>query len=441
MTHRRRLRISGYRDERGIGMLAVLALIIVLDLLLLVAARLAATAIASTFKDQSTTAAFHAAEAGLNHLMFVIGRNAAYDTGQRLPEDDDGDGRPDFGAQGERGWVIAQAASADLLDLTTGETAFIKPGQSDGSRGNVLYAVGYVPSRSSPRSVRVLKVVYTPGIVPNAAILTDGDLLITGSPTVSGERGSVHANGNLSILGTPVVARNATATGAYTQPGNPTVGGIAGGGRPRMRIPPINLAGLRLLADYELRSNGWVYAGQSGEAGVPGTPLADTSGGTAYLGWKRDNFNPSRWNLSGQAKQNGTFYVEGEAVISGNPGILAAPWRASIFATGSIVITGSPVLIAKTEGLAFVAGGDLQINGNPSQSYNGALLAREQVAISGNPTITGYIVATNAATTSTMVSGASTISGNTSITYNGSGPGIPGGITVDLWIELVSGLL
>lgn len=428
------------RGERGIGVLAVLALIVVLDLLLLVAARLAATAIGSTFKDQSATAALHAAEGGLNHLMFVVGRNAAYDTGQRLPEDDDGDGRPDFGAQGERGWVLAQAAaSVDLLDLTTGETIFIKPGQSDGSRGNVLYAVGYAPTRASPRSVRVLKVVYTPGTLPNAAILTDGDLVITGNPTVSGERGSVHANANLSISGTPTVARNATATGTYTQPGNPTVGGIAGGGRPRMRIPPFNLAGLRLLADYELRSDGWVYAGQSGQVGTPGTPLADTSGGTAYLGWKRDTTNPIKWSLSGQAKQNGTFYVEGDAVIAGNPGSLASPWRASIFATGSILITGNPVLTAKTEGLALVAGGDLQINGNPTQSYTGGLFTREQVAISGNPTIIGYIVAANASTSTSTVSGASTISGNANITYSGGGPGIPGGMTVDQWQELVSG--
>lgn len=428
------------RGERGIGVLAVLALIVVLDLLLLVAARLAATAIGSTFKDQSATAALHAAEAGLNHLMFVVVRNAAYETAQRLPEDDDGDGRPDFGAQGERGWVLAQAAvSEDLLDLTTGETVFIKPRQSDGSRGNILYAVGYSPTRASPRSVRVLKVVYTPGTLPNAAVLTDGDLSITGNPTVSGERGSVHANASLSITGTATVARNATATGAYTQPGNPTVGGIAGGGRPRMRIPPVALAGLRLLADYELRSDGWVYAGQSGQAGTPGTPLADTSGGAAYLGWKRDTTSPIKWTQSGHAKQNGTFYIEGDVVIAGNPGSLASPWRVSIFATGSILITGSPVLTAKIDGLALVAGGDLQIDGSPTQSYNGALFTREQFAISGNPTIIGYIVAANAATTSTTVSGASTISGKASITYSGDGPGIPGGITVDLWQELVPG--
>ncbi|MGQ0549566.1 MAG: hypothetical protein ACT4PY_07870 [Armatimonadota bacterium] len=431
---------NGHRGERGIGVLAVLALIVVLDLLLLVAARLAVTAIGSTFQDQSVTAALHAAEAGLNHLMFVVGRNAAYDTGQRLPEDDDGDGRPDFGAQGERGWVVAQAAaSADLLNLTTGETIFIKPGQSDGSRGNVLYAVGYVPTRASPRSVRVLKVIYTSGTVPNAAILSDSDLLITGNPTVSGDRGSVHANANLSISGAPTVARNATATGTYIQPGNPTIGGIAGGGRPRMRMPLINVAGLRLLADYELRSDGWVYAGQSGQAGTPGTPLANTTGGTAYLGWKRDGSNPVRWYLSGNAKQNGTYYVEGDAVIAGSPGSMGAPWRASIFATGSILITGSPVLIAKTEGFALVAGGDLQIDANPSQSYNGSLVAREQFSISGSPTIIGSIMATNEAASSTVVTGPSTISGNPNITYNGGGPGIPGGITVDLWQELISG--
>ncbi|MGH2397347.1 MAG: hypothetical protein ACRDFW_10235, partial [bacterium] len=144
--------------------------------------------------------------------------------------------------------------------------------------------------------------------------------------------------------------------------------------------------------------------------------------------------------LSGNTGYNGTYYVEGDATVSGNPGSMATPWQASVFATGSIEISGNPVMTAETEGFGLVAGGDLRINGNPQQSYNGALMAREQVSISGNPNVIGYIIATNAATTSTAVAGASTISGNVNITYNGGGPGVPGGITVDLWQELILGL-
>ncbi|MGH2406032.1 MAG: hypothetical protein ACRDGN_16465 [bacterium] len=440
MKERSGLHMRDRLGERGVGILAVLALIIVLDLLLLVAARLATTAIGSTFLDQSTTGAFHAAEAGLNHLMFAVSRDPNFNTGQLLPADDDADGHPDFGAQGERGWVLAQAAtSSSLLALTSGETVFLKPARADGSRGNVLYAVGYVPDRAIARAVRVVKAVYTPGIVPSAAILSEGDLLIRGSPTISGDRGSVHSNANLSISGDPDIAHHATATGKYLQSGAPSIGGISGEGRPRMRMPSINLAAFRLLADFELRADGWVYAGQSGSVGTPGTPLSDTSTGTPYRGWKRTNSSPVRWALAGKMGHAGSYYIEGDAEISGSPGTVASPWKASVFATGSIEVSGDPVMAAKVDGFGLVAAGDVKINGNPQQSYNGALLAREQFAVSGNPRIIGNIVATNASTIATLVSGVSTISGNASITFNDGSPGVPGGITINLWQELISG--
>ena len=61
--------------------------------------------------------------------------------------------------------------------------------------------------------------------------------------------------------------------------------------------------------------------------------------------------------------------------------------------------------------------------------------------ISGNPTITGYVIATNVASASTTVTGPFTVSGNVAITYNGNAPGLPGGITVDLWQELIASSL
>jgi hypothetical protein len=399
-----------------------------------VTARLATTAIGSTFKDQSATSALHAAEAGLNHLMHAVARNPGYNTGQRLPPPQ---GRPNFGDQGERGWVLAQAAaSRDLLELTSGQAVFIKPLRGDGTRGNVLYGVGYVPNRTAGRGVRVVKVEYTEGIVPNVAVLTEGDLVVNGNPTISGSLGSVHTNANLSVLGNPTIAHNATATGTYTQQGNPTIGGISGGGRPRMRIPTITLELFRGLADYELRRDGKVYAGQSGAAGLPGMLLWDTANGP-FRGWRRDS--SGTWSLSGN-EDKGTYYIEGDAAISGNPGSRIAPWQASVFATGSIKVSGTPVMTAATKGLGLVAGGHLDITGNAQQRFNGALLARGRLAISGNPEVIGYIIAASAATTSAEVTGTSRISGNIRITYDGRGEGVPGGITVDRWQELVQGL-
>ena len=271
---------------------------------------------------------------------------------------------------------------------------------------------------------------YTPG----TAVTVGGPLAISGNPTIAGANGGVHANGNLSLSGNPTISSNATASGTYSASGNPAIGGIAAGGQPLVTIPTINPAQFFDSRDFRLASDGNVY----NKDGV----VQPKSGGK-WNGW---DYSSGKWSLSGNTTINATLYIEGDAVISGNIGSTANPWVTTIIATKSIEVSGNPKMRpptttdagslyrSGTENLLLVAGGDVKISGNPNQSYQGIIAAHEQLSLSGNPTLNGFIVVENAANSGGSYADNNTISGNIGITYNGSldNP-FPGDVQVMTW--------
>ena len=138
------------------------------------------------------------------------------------------------------------------------------------------------------------------------------------------------------------------------------------------------------------------------------------------------------------------IYVEGNAVITGNPGEATTPWNVSLITEGSIEITGNVNAQTNsagpaTDNLLFVAGGDIKVNGNSSQFLQGILAAHEQVDISGTPNLTGTIVAEDAINNSTYAT-ENIISGNMNINYNGlSTPFNTGVVVVDSlsWQQII----
>jgi cytoskeletal protein CcmA (bactofilin family) len=270
---------------------------------------------------------------------------------------------------------------------------------------------------------------YTPG----NALTVGGHLTISGNPTIAGTHGGVHANGNLSVSGNPLISGNATAGGTYSASGNPVVVGTKAGGQPPVTIPTINPADFFGARDFRLAADGKVY----NASGV----MQAMSGGQ-WNGW---DYSSGKWSLSGNSTINGTLYIEGDVVVSGNPGSTTAPWIATLIATGSIEVTGNPnirpptasdpgaLFRSSTENLLFVAGKDLKINGNPQQSFQGILAAHEQVSVSGNARLTGFIIAEDAANAGTQVT-ADAISGNMQLTYNGAlGNPFPGDVQIMTW--------
>lgn len=265
---------------------------------------------------------------------------------------------------------------------------------------------------------RTLRAVMSSAFISNDAIRTNGPLTISGNPTVTGGCGNVHTNDILTMSGNPSVTGSATASGTYSVSGNPTVGPGSGGGMPQEPIPVINPADFLGTAQatlsanqvFQMRSDGRVLDGNN-------TLITTLSSGQSYNGWRYTSGTPAQWSLSDNTGYDGVYYLEGNVSISGDPGSQLIPWRTTILATGDLVVSGNPEITPLLTDILFVAGLDIRMSGNPALGFNGLIAAHEQIDLGGNPTITGYIIAENATSTSNTVT-ASRISGNPTITYS-----------------------
>jgi adhesin HecA-like repeat protein len=267
----------------------------------------------------------------------------------------------------------------------------------------VIRATGYASDNTSV----VLEALISPLELP--AIVANGDLTISGNPTVDGTAGDVHANSDLTISGNAAsISGDATASGTMDcdDPCS-QVDGMATGGNPQIPIPTVRASDHFFKADFVLTSSG-TMTDRDGNVLCAASPCNF---------W---NFNAGSWTLSGNDATNGTYYVEGSVLISGNAGTALAPVAISLIAEGSIEISGNPDLMPDYPELLFVTDGDLKISGgiDTPLTAQGQMLVREQVAISGNPQITGQLIVENAPSVSSLVT-ANTISGNPTITYNG----------------------
>lgn len=291
----------------------------------------------------------------------------------------------------------------------------------------ILRATGYGPNGTTVKIARVLETVDTVNttsttttVLSNPAFLVNGDLTATGNFHIAGTSGSIHANGNFSMSGNSAdVSQNATSTGSFSANQNWQAGGSQGGGRPTINVPDIHASDYISLADYKLASNGQVQTLQGGVWTLCNTGACTTTGFT---------YNSGTWSIAGNSAGTGTYYVEGNVTVSGSPngggnGRNATNLALSIIATGSINITGTPKFTPEnSQKIQFVTDQDLTIAGNTdlddTTQVEGQIMVREQVNISGNPEFQGRVIVQNATSTGGVAS--NTISGNPTITYNGT---------------------
>jgi PilX N-terminal len=344
--------------------------------------------------------AFYVAEAGLQHTKTFLNQNKgswstyAYVTPQPLIP-------------------VTQLSTMGTYTVTI---------QDAGNNARRIRSTGTTASQARAVVETLVRLgPYTPG----NALTVGGDLTISGNPTIGGTQGGVHANGDLSLSGSPAISGGATASGTCVSPCIES--------QPVATIPTINPADFFGARDFRLAADGLVYD----KNGVV-QPMA----GGKWEGW---GYSAGKWTLSGNSAINGTLYIEGTAAISGSPGSDANPWITTIIATESIEVAGSPVMRppassdlgglyrSGTENLLLVAGKDLKINGNPQQGFQGVLAAHEQVKVSGNATLTGFIIAEDAAHAGTLVT-EDVISGNMVLIYDGNlNNPFPGDVQVMIW--------
>lgn len=283
-------------------------------------------------------------------------------------------------------------------------------------------------------SQKIRRATMSTSFSSNDAIRTGGPLSISGNPTGNGQCGNVHTNNNLTMSGNPTFSGDATASGTYTVSGNPNVGPGSGGGQPEKTIPVVNptdflnAAKASLLANqiFQMKSNGQVLDGNN-------NLITTLVSGGDYNEWRYIAGSPALWNLSGNTGINGTYYLEGNVTVSGNPGSVSTPWVTTLIATGDLVVSGNPEIQTHLIDTLFIAGLDIKISGNPNNGFNGLIAAHEQFMLSGNPTINGFLIAEDASSTSNTVT-SNTVNGNLTITYScGLNPPLQGPLQILSW--------
>jgi len=295
--------------------------------------------------------------------------------------------------------------AADILRIE--ENTFVA---SDANRRIVVHAIGNGPGGT----VTSVEAIVGPIILP--AVITNGNLTISGSAEIEGTNGSVHSNGNLTINGgSSDITENCTSSGTFS--GDATnCGGAAGGGRQTITVP--NVAAIDYLpqAGYILHDDGRMQR-VSDSVYLCNASSDSNACKSAGYGWM---WSSPTWSLGSTVPLNGAYYVEGNVSVSGSPGTSGSPVQITMIATGYVNISGSPDLQPFLPETFIVTNMDLEITGSLSTPINveGQILVREQIKIAGNAELAGQVIVQDASNTCTLVT-ANDISGSVQITYNG----------------------
>ncbi len=450
-------RLRAARDEeRGVALISVMLLLMLVTALATALAVSGQTETLIARNEQSAAQAEAAAEAGLNYgVQVTISKLLVWQangfatsklaissllsgpdgaSGTAATDADNGSlealfGTPSPGAPFVHD-VLAGVPNAKYLVRLVDDTGGVGEDNQllvDANKTVVVRSTGYGQGNTEVTLEAVL------GLAAMPAIVTNGNLTISGNPHIIGSQGGVHSNANLLISGSPDIAKDATGSGTYTETGHPDIDGVSGGSTPTLTVPPVRAIDHYAQADFVLGATG-IMTNRATAAVLCDASSNHTACKAAY-GWTFSPAGPT-WDVEGNSVSNGTYYVKGTVTISGSPGNGAAADPAiSLIAEGSISITGNPEITPDTPELLFVTDGDLKIAGSTDTSLvaEGQMLVHEQVMISGTPVLSGQLLVEDAANLSNLVTD-NTISGNSTISYNGT---LSGDVfTVTAWREV-----
>lgn len=457
----------GAGSERGTALISILLLLIIMSALSAALTISTRTEVMVAKNRQSAAQARAAAEAGLNHSSELVITNlltwqaagfastsAAVtrllrgpdnQTGTTATDADNGsletlgiprpptrlglNNLPGVGYEARmfdeddagRGLTLSAADLVSIGENATGAT-------TDGNSTILVRSIGY----ANDGTQLILEATISRIALP--AILTGGDLRISGNTDITGDAASVHSNQDLDMNGSAIdIDHNATSSGTYSTTGSPDVGGVAGGGRPPMPFAPIRAADYLSHADFVLNSDGRLTDRATGLTlcNAAGAPNACQ----VVYGWTYDG---PGWSVNGNANNYmpGTYYVQGPVTMGGSPGgnNLATAWQVSIIAEGSIDISGSPDVKTDDPDLLLVTDGDLKISGNFTQwGAEAQILIHEQFDIGGNVTLVGRITAEDGGNASNLVT-SNRVHGSVTINYDATGGG--SGFNISAWREV-----
>ena len=418
MLRRRRTK-SGGREE-GFALAVVMLGGMVLVLITVVVASRAARQAGTVSGDVRWEQALHVAESCLDVGLVQLNDDQDWTTGEIMP-----DGTA--GSSSEKPWAVSSAdarALGEVVATPEGECFMVKP-----SNAELLYAVGFVPSRAgSERRVRVVRAALSAGASAfqvTYAFLTNDDFEINGNPTWHGASASAHTNGAVSVPGNPTFHDGClTAVNGGTITGNLNVHSscpIDPYYQDEVVIPEIVPRDLWNLSEYDLCPNGAVRAGPAhptlgGTAGlIPCTgQVLEDDASDGYRGWEFegccDDVHGAEWDYDDKKANHGAYYIfEGSGLVSGKAGSKKKPWNVLIIAEpsgscsdhtgGDVELSGNMAMGPYTAGsvhadntFVVVAGRDVDWNGNGKLLAPGIVAAVEQIDINGNVDVTGGFV-------------------------------------------------
>lgn len=279
-------------DDRGMTM-AVVAL---LGMLL---AALSATVLVRTgaltddvSSDRQWENALYVADSGMETATLELADDPDWNTG-------------DLNASLQtRDQVIAAALAkpaSDVIKTPEGDVVLIKPTDAD-----VLYSVGFAPSRDAATRVRIVAApVQNNFWVPNAALLVGGNLKIEAKKKdkdveIFGDLDLIHANGSIEFKNDDKTIHNIDAgcvTSYADQYSNeePTsnVTCPMSGSVPELDVPDIDPMAVHYLSQYDICPDGITRHGPNSPdaSAVKATPGQPCTGGPVLIDLKLKNDN------------------------------------------------------------------------------------------------------------------------------------------------------
>jgi hypothetical protein len=448
-------------DEDGVALIAALLAVVILMGLSVVFVAVATFETRSTAGARDAETAIHVAEGAVDDLIPRV--NLAPD--EYVTQQADGTPHvvpADATAEEERDLILEYAAEADpgetgdgprLVRFGTGEGLAIRPVDDDDDPRDVMYAVGWVPSRDAAVRTRVVKVRFdTLRFNPNVGLLTGGDLTFGGSAKVTGSGGTVHANGDASSQpGNFSVSGDLMETGSLEEAlcDEKKVAGDCYGGAARRPVPEIDAREMYLL--HGQNSAPWFDLCPPGPDTVPtvrehspvgpceGDLVEWDAGSESFRGWR---YQDGEWRAT--HAHPGVYYAHrSNARITGTTGSEQQPLTVIASAAsgdaggdaGNIVTSGNPQLVSALSGMTLVADRDIVLGG--TVTLEGLVAAHEQVDIPGNVHITGAVIAEDAPHTTGSPGSKSPVAGNMTIDYDGTlEVPLAGVIRITAWNEL-----
>ncbi len=458
--------------ERGVVLILAIAAILLITLLGLAMTSSGILSVSLTTNKQDSSQALYIADTGITHAKSILLARGSTDFDEYLQAGNgsacDGDELSDdalftggltpagkITSEGNGGHAFGSGRyEVSVCDDHLYETATNDPPDLPDADPNVdmndfirLVSTGYGLNGATATVEVTVRSVTLP------ALLVEGNLRISGNPEILGDGGAVHTNGDLEISGDPCAEQYFSSKGTLQASGSHETGPkCAGPGsydnptdeRPGSRsifVPEYNPSDYISYADYILKNNAEVRDSNDVLLNNP----ADKNWCPSDC-WDFDD-SELRWTAGGENIPQGTYYSEGSLVVSGNPGQSTPNFEMTLIAEGWIDISGNPEIVpaltlADTS-YAMIAGMDMKISGNPFNPYTGFFYAGHQIDFSGNPSLTGQVIAKDLDDTPFPAGGTNLveraggvfmeISGNATITHDATGA--IKGLNQDHWRE------